>query len=99
MLRSYLRYRQFLFLWTGIVLAIYAFLQYLYWYPLESTGYTALIVLTLLVLISALDYRRYHALGFLDMQKLNAEAERWHSFQADVERQFLRPEKSDLKWQ
>ena len=27
------------------------------------------------------------------MQKLNAEAERWHSFQADVERQFLRPEK------
>ena len=34
-----------------------------------------------------------------DMQKLNAEAERWHSFQADVERQFLRPEKSDLKWQ
>lgn len=33
------------------------------------------------------------------MQKLNAEAERWHSFQADVERQFLRPEKSDLKWQ
>ena len=40
-----------------------------------------------------------NALGFLDMQKLNAEAERWHSFQADVERQFLRPEKSDLKWQ
>jgi len=38
-------------------------------------------------------------LFFLDMQKLNAEAERWHSFQADVERQFLRPEKSDLKWQ
>lgn len=45
MLKSYLRYRQFLFLWTGIVLAIYAFLQYLYWYPLESIGYTALIVL------------------------------------------------------
>lgn len=40
-----------------------------------------------------------NALGFLDMQKLNAEAERWHSFQADVERQFLRPEKSDHKWQ
>ena len=40
-----------------------------------------------------------NAPGFLDMQKLNAEAERWHSFQADVERQFLRPEKSDLKWQ
>ena len=40
-----------------------------------------------------------NALGFLDMQQLNAEAELWHSFQADVERQFLRPEKSDLKWQ
>ena len=40
-----------------------------------------------------------NALGFIDAQKLNAELDRLHKFQADVERQFLRPEKSDLKWQ
>ena len=34
-----------------------------------------------------------------DAQKLQKEAERWHQFQADVERQFLRPEKSEMKWQ
>ena len=32
-------------------------------------------------------------------KKLQKEAERWHKFQADVERQFLRPEKSEMKWQ
>ena len=40
-----------------------------------------------------------HSLSFVDEQKLQKEAERWHKFQADVERQFLRPEKSELKWQ
>ena len=40
-----------------------------------------------------------HSLSFVDGQKLQKEAERWHKFQADVERQFLRPEKSELKWQ
>lgn len=40
-----------------------------------------------------------HSLSFVDAQKLKKEAERWHRFQADVERQFLRPEKSELKWQ
>lgn len=40
-----------------------------------------------------------NALGFIDTQMLKAEAERWHKFQADVEREFLRPEKSGLKWQ
>ena len=40
-----------------------------------------------------------HSLNFVDAQKLRKEAERWHRFQADVERQFLRPEKSELKWQ
>ena len=40
-----------------------------------------------------------NALGFIDSQMLKAEAERWHKFQADVEREFLRPEKSGLKWQ
>lgn len=80
MLRSYLRYRQFLFLWTGIVLAIYAFLQYLYWYPLESTGYTALIVLTLLVLISALDYRRYRR----RLRQLDSLTEAWISLEREM---------------
>lgn len=40
-----------------------------------------------------------NSLGFVDAPKLKKEAERWHKFQADVERQFLRPEKCDMKWQ
>ena len=36
---------------------------------------------------------------FVDPKKLKEEAERWHKFQADVERQFLRPDKCDMKWQ
>ena len=40
-----------------------------------------------------------HTLGFVDVPMLKNEAERWHKFQADVERQFLRPEKSGMKWQ
>lgn len=39
------------------------------------------------------------ALGFIDTQKLNSELERLHKFQADMERQFLRPGESNLKWQ
>ena len=40
-----------------------------------------------------------NALGFIDTQKLNSEFDRLHKFQADVERQFLRPGESSLKWQ
>lgn len=40
-----------------------------------------------------------NSLGFVDAVQLSEEAERWHKFQADIEREFLRPEKSDLKWQ
>ena len=40
-----------------------------------------------------------HTLGFIDVPMLKNEAERWHKFQADVERQLLRPEKSGMKWQ
>lgn len=40
-----------------------------------------------------------NALGFVDSQMLNNEALRWHKFQAAIEREFLRPEKSGLKWQ
>lgn len=32
-----------------------------------------------------------NALGFIDTQKLNSELDRLHKFQADMERQFLRP--------
>ena len=39
------------------------------------------------------------SLGFVDAPKLQKEAERWHKFQADMERQFLRPGESNLKWQ
>ena len=40
-----------------------------------------------------------NTLDFVDAPKLKKEAERWHKFQADVERQFLRPDKCDMKWQ
>ncbi len=40
-----------------------------------------------------------NTLGFVDAPKLKKEAERWHKFQADIERQFLRPERCDMKWQ
>ena len=38
-----------------------------------------------------------HSLGFVDAPKLQKEAERWHKFQADVERVFLRPEKTRVQ--
>ena len=40
-----------------------------------------------------------NSLSFVDAQKLQKDSERWHKFQADVERQFLRPETSEMKWQ
>lgn len=40
-----------------------------------------------------------NALGFVDAPQLKKEAERWHKFQADMERIYLRPDKSELKWQ
>mgnify|MGYP004642819305 FL=1 len=40
-----------------------------------------------------------NSLSFVDAQKLQKESERWNKFQADVERQFLRPETSEMKWQ
>lgn len=40
-----------------------------------------------------------NALGFVDAPQLKKEAERWHKFQADIERAYLRPDKSEMKWQ
>ena len=40
-----------------------------------------------------------NTLGFIDAPMLKNEAEKWNKFQSDVERNFLRPEKSGLKWQ
>ena len=40
-----------------------------------------------------------NALGFVDTPQLKKEAERWHRFQADIERTYLRPDKSEMKWQ
>lgn len=39
-----------------------------------------------------------HALGFIDTPMLKEEALHWHKFQAEVEAEFLRPAKSNLKW-
>lgn len=40
-----------------------------------------------------------NALGFVDAPQIKKEAERWHKFQADIERTYLRPDKSEMKWQ
>ena len=40
-----------------------------------------------------------NTLGFIDAPLLKEEAKRWHKFQADIEATYLRPDKSDLKWQ
>ena len=40
-----------------------------------------------------------HSLGFIDAQKLDEEVIRWHQFQADIERSFLRPEDDRKRWQ
>ena len=40
-----------------------------------------------------------NALGFVDAPQLKKEAERWHKFQPDIERTYLRPDKSKMKWQ
>lgn len=40
-----------------------------------------------------------NTLGFVDAPQLKKEAERWHKFQADIERSYLRPDKSEMKWQ
>ena len=40
-----------------------------------------------------------NSLGFLDAPMLYREAVRWHKFQAHIESVFLRPDKSELKWQ
>ena len=38
-----------------------------------------------------------HKLGFIDVPMLKNEANRWHSFQSDIEATFLRPAESKLK--
>ena len=40
-----------------------------------------------------------NSLGFIDAQKLDEEVIKWHQFQADIERQFLRPEDDRKRWQ
>lgn len=40
-----------------------------------------------------------NTLGFVDAPQLKKEAERWHKFQANIERTYLRPDKSEMKWQ
>lgn len=40
-----------------------------------------------------------NTLGFVDAPQLKKEAERWHKFQVDIERTYLRPDKSEMKWQ
>lgn len=40
-----------------------------------------------------------NALGFIDAPLLKSEADKWNKFQSQVEREYLRPDKSEMKWQ
>lgn len=40
-----------------------------------------------------------NTLKFVDERELQKEVTRWHKFQADIERLFLRPDNVDMKWQ
>lgn len=40
-----------------------------------------------------------NTLGFIDAPMLKNEAEKWNKFQEEVERHYLRPDKSGMKWQ
>ena len=40
-----------------------------------------------------------NTLGFIDAPMLKHEAAQWNKFQAEVERNYLRPDKSGMKWQ
>lgn len=40
-----------------------------------------------------------NTLGFIDAPLLKSEADKWNKFQSQVEREFLRPDKSNTKWQ
>lgn len=43
--------------------------------------------------------RKANSLNFIDAPMLEQEAIRWHEFQADIERTFIRPSESKLRWQ
>ena len=43
--------------------------------------------------------KKANALNFIDTPILYREVEQWQRFRADIERHFIRPDKSDLKWQ
>lgn len=40
-----------------------------------------------------------NSLGFIDVLMLKEEVKRWNKFQLDVEKKFLQPDKSNMKWQ
>ena len=40
-----------------------------------------------------------NSLGFIDAPMLKAEASKWTRFQSEIERTYLKPDKSEMKWQ
>ena len=43
--------------------------------------------------------KKANTLNFIDAPMLRKEIEAWQKFRSDIERRFLQPEKSDVKWQ
>ena len=43
--------------------------------------------------------KKANTLNFIDAPMLRQEIEAWQKFRSDIERRFLQPEKSDVKWQ
>ena len=40
-----------------------------------------------------------NSLGFIDAPMLKAEAAKWTKFQSEIERTYLKPDKSEMRWQ
>ena len=40
-----------------------------------------------------------NTLGFIDAPMLKNEAAKWNKFQSEIERTYLRPNQSEMKWQ
>ncbi len=43
--------------------------------------------------------KKANTMNFIDVPMLRKEIEGWQKFRSDIERRFLQPEKSDVKWQ
>ena len=49
--------------------------------------------------LSSIGNNKANTLGFIDAPMLKNEAAKWNKFQSEIERTYLRPNQSEMKWQ